>query len=199
MRIPHVMTAISQRRLLRPLWLWMLLLAQTVLLSSCGFQLRQSESLPAIVGRVDVVSNASSPELARILEREINLRNSSDTDAAQTNPEVLSLVIVLQEESLQRQLLSVFQNGQVAEYELVYALNYQVNLMQNGVLKGSIGSQQETRREYQDDPKQLLAKSKEFDLIVAETRKRASKRILDALPSQVLDLIMQSSPDAHAD
>lgn len=195
MKTSKPLAAKPQRRLLIFVWLF----GPLLLLSACGFQLRQTQDLPALIQRVEVISNTLSRELTSILEREIDLRSKPQSQTAVTRPGALKVMIILQEESLQRQLLSVFQNGQVAEYELIYELSYQVDLIKNGTVQASVTSQQQTRREYQDDPKQLLAKSKEFDLIVAETRQRASTRILDELPSQVLDLIMQSSQDVNDD
>jgi LPS-assembly lipoprotein len=83
----------------------------------------------------------------------------------------------LQRESVTRRLLSVFASGQVAEYELAYELHY--------VLHGNGKAVPRTiqiLRDYQDDPKQVLAKSLELELIMSELRQRAVQQVVAYLP-----------------
>jgi LPS-assembly lipoprotein len=138
------------------------------LLSSCGFQLRGSlplEKYPAVYLQGDKHSELLQ-QLGTQLERnQVKLLDSSDATAA---------IFVLDSDSLQRRTLSLFPNGQVAEYELIYKVNYQL------ILPGQEPRpyQIELYRDYQDDPSRALAKSKELDLMLTELRSQAVARII---------------------
>jgi len=140
----------------------------SLLLSSCGFQLRGSlplEKYPAVYLQGDKHSELLQ-QLGMQLERnQVKLLDSSDATAA---------IFVLDSDSLQRRTLSLFPNGQVAEYELIYKVNYQL------VLPGQEPRpyQIELYRDYQDDPSRALAKSKELDLMLTELRSQAVARII---------------------
>ena len=140
----------------------------SLLLSSCGFQLRGSlplEKYPAVYLQGDKHSELLQ-QLGMQLERnQVKLLDSSDAGAA---------IFVLDSDSLQRRTLSLFPNGQVAEYELIYKVNYQL------VLPGQEPRpyQIELYRDYQDDPSRALAKSKELDLMLTELRSQAVARII---------------------
>lgn len=140
----------------------------SLLLSSCGFQLRGSlplEKYPAVYLQGDKHSELLQ-QLGTQLERnQVKLLDSSDATAA---------IFVLDSDSLQRRTLSLFPNGQVAEYELIYKVNYQL------ILPGQEPRpyQIELYRDYQDDPSRALAKSKELDLMLTELRSQAVARII---------------------
>lgn len=140
----------------------------SLILSSCGFQLRGSlplEKYPAVYLQGDKHSELLQ-QLGLQLERnQVKLLDSSDATSA---------IFVLDSDSLQRRTLSLFPNGQVAEYELIYKVNYQL------VLPGQEPRpyQIELYRDYQDDPSRALAKSKELDLMLTELRSQAVARII---------------------
>ncbi len=149
-------------------WRLSALMLLSLLLSSCGFQLRGSlplEKYPAVYLQGDKHSELLQ-QLGTQLERnQVKLLDSSDATAA---------IFVLDSDSLQRRTLSLFPNGQVAEYELIYQVNYQL------ILPGQEPRpyQIELYRDYQDDPSRALAKSKELDLMLTELRSQAVARII---------------------
>jgi LPS-assembly lipoprotein len=149
-------------------WRLSVLVLLSLMLSSCGFQLRGSlplEKYPAVYLQGDKHSELLQ-QLGTQLERnQVKLLDSSDTTAA---------IFVLDSDSLQRRTLSLFPNGQVAEYELIYKVNYQL------ILPGQEPRpyQIELYRDYQDDPSRALAKSKELDLMLTELRSQAVARII---------------------
>ncbi|WP_430458516.1 LPS assembly lipoprotein LptE [Rheinheimera sp.] len=149
-------------------WRLSALMLLSLLLSSCGFQLRGSlplEKYPAVYLQGDKHSELLQ-QLGTQLERnQVKLLDSSDATAA---------IFVLDSDSLQRRTLSLFPNGQVAEYELIYKVNYQL------ILPGQEPRpyQIELYRDYQDDPSRALAKSKELDLMLTELRSQAVARII---------------------
>lgn len=149
-------------------WHLSVLVLLSLMLSSCGFQLRGSlplEKYPAVYLQGDKHSELLQ-QLGTQLERnQVKLLDSSDATAA---------IFVLDSDSLQRRTLSLFPNGQVAEYELIYKVNYQL------ILPGQEPRpyQIELYRDYQDDPSRALAKSKELDLMLTELRSQAVARII---------------------
>jgi LPS-assembly lipoprotein len=82
-------------------------------------------------------------------------------------------------DKLDRRTLSVFNNGQVAEYELIYTVKYQLRIPQQEVQQFKF----ELNRDYQDDPNSALAKSRELNLMLTEMRKQAADKILRNLAS----------------
>ncbi|WP_286265645.1 LPS assembly lipoprotein LptE [Thalassotalea atypica] len=146
----------------------------TALLTGCGFHLRGDFLLPPELQTLYVSSVDRHGELTRLVKNhfainKVNLVKSSQGDI----PELKIL-----KDNLNRRTLSVFPNGQVAEYELIYSVRYQLKLGND--------SQQysfELNRDYQDDPDKALAKSRELSLILSELRQEAADRILRDLSS----------------
>ena len=98
-----------------------------ITLSACGFQLRDNYQLPATLQQMQLQSVSSLQLEAslrqRLLTAGIQLSDQAAADVAQLR--VLS-------DQLERRTLSLFESGQVAEYELLYRVNYQV--IRNGEL-----------------------------------------------------------------
>ena len=89
-------------------------------------------------------------------------------------------------DKLDRRTLSLFQNGQVAEYELIYAVHYQLRFATNQQGEPSDEQQDfhfELNRDYQDDPDIALAKSRELSLMLREMRQEAANKILRDMAS----------------
>ena len=146
------------------------------LLSACGFHLRGDYLLSDELQTLYVSSNDVHGELTRLVKQHL-ARNQVKVlkNKSTQNPE---LRIV--SDKLDRRTLSVFQNGQVAEYELIYTVHYQI---QFGAKKGvPIEDPQEfsfeLNRDYQDDPNLALAKSRELSLLLSEMRISAADKIL---------------------
>ena len=82
-------------------------------------------------------------------------------------------------DSLDRRTLSVFPNGQVAEYEIIYTVRYELRFNNKDPLPFSF----EINRDYQDDPDNALAKSRELTLMLSEMRQEAAARVLRNMAS----------------
>jgi LPS-assembly lipoprotein len=148
-----------------------LLIASSLLLTSCGFHLRGSlplERYPAIF--VDAKKHS---ELASLLSEQ--LESNKVKLLTELDPQAPALM--LQQDSLERRTLSLFPNGQVAEYELIYRVSYQLLLPGQDIQE----FQFELTRDYQDDPNLALAKAKELDLLLQELRNQAASRIIRQL------------------
>ncbi|MEW9796734.1 LPS-assembly lipoprotein LptE [Alteromonas sp. CYL-A6] len=154
------------------------------LLAGCGFKLRGSPALPADIDYIAVQSARPHAPLQRALIKRLDVYGlkggSTDGAASATNP----VIIQLYPEALERRLLSVYPSGQVAEYELIFGVNYTVTF--NG--EQPVTAYFEVLRDYQDDPDQVLAKSRELDLVLSEMREEAADRILRRLPTQAAAL-----------
>lgn len=142
-----------------------LLLAGSLLLTSCGFHLRGSlplERYPAIF--VDAKKHS---ELASLLSEQLE----SNAVKLLTKLDPKAPALMLQQDSLERRTLSLFPNGQVAEYELIYRVKYQVLLPGQDIQE----FQFELTRDYQDDPNLALAKSQRAGFVTARTEKSGSQ------------------------
>ena len=144
-----------------------------LILNGCGFSLRGTSELPPGITVMRLSAAQPHSALQRMLEKRLKPyaiqligQSAATTDAA------LSLHIVA--DSLNRRLLSLFPTGQVAEYELIYSVRYQLQFPD----KDAQLVEFEIRREYQDDPDAVLAKSRELELVLGEMRQQAADRMI---------------------
>ncbi|NMR25149.1 hypothetical protein HH219_06285 [Pseudoalteromonas sp. NEC-BIFX-2020_015] len=143
------------------------------LLSGCGFHLKKASSLPDDLTTLTLSGDDERSALFAMLDKELTLSKVELLSAPKKNVAQLYLF----KDSLSRQTLSLFKNGQVAEYELAYSVHYLVKRPGQQAIEKSF----ELYRNYQDDPDNALAKAKEFDLLLNEIRKQASRRIVREL------------------
>jgi LPS-assembly lipoprotein len=147
------------------------------LLSACGFHLRGDYLLSDELQTLYVSSSDVHGELTRLVKQHLS-RNQVKV-LKHRNAQAPELRII--SDKLDRRTLSVFQNGQVAEYELIYAVHYQLRFSAKGENKQSEEPQDfrfELNRDYQDDPNLALAKSRELSLLLSEMRRSAADKIL---------------------
>jgi len=145
------------------------------LLQGCGFKLRGDYLLSPKLQNIYLSSADKHGELTRLVKQQlminkVNVIKSFDQDVAELR---------ILKDTLDRRTLSVFENGQVAEYELIYSVQYQLffnNQEQNTY-------EIELNRDYQDDPNLALAKSRELTLMLSEMRHEAANKILRNLAS----------------
>lgn len=142
--------------------------------AGCGFKLQRSYQIPEQLNQLSLSSTDEYSELSRLVREQLRLNNVKIVDAASDIP-VLRLVT----DSLERSTLSLYPTGHVAEYELIYLVEFVV------VLPGKEAQpfKVEIRRDYLDDPRTALAKSREMELLTKEMRIQAADRILQAMAS----------------
>lgn len=141
------------------------------LLAGCGFHLRGNLPLsqfPAIY-----VQSEAHSELAALLEQRFRQNKVALLNAYQQDRPAINIL----KDTLERRTLSLFANGQVAEYELIYKVEYQIQLAGQEPQR----YQFELFRDYQDDPNQALAKAQELELLLSELRQQAANRIIRQL------------------
>lgn len=140
----------------------------TTALSGCGFQLRDNYQLPTAMQDVSVQAPAFS-EFSQVLQRRLSLAGAELVDSAQA-----AVTIEVLSDQLDRRTLSLSQSGQVAEYEMIYTVNYQI--IQQGSEPKKM--QVEVYRDYQDDPNFALAKTREREVLIREMRDDAARQLL---------------------
>ena len=145
------------------------------MLSGCGFHLRGDYLLPEELKTLYLSSEDKHGELTRLVKQHFELNKVNVAKSSQADIPELRIL----KDNLNRRTLSLFPNGQVAEYELIYTVRYQLALNNQDVQQYSF----ELYRDYQDDPDRALAKSRELALILSELRKAAADRILRNLAS----------------
>ncbi|MEG3768215.1 LPS assembly lipoprotein LptE [Alteromonas sp. 14N.309.X.WAT.G.H12] len=156
-------------------------------LTSCGFHLRGNQVLPPSVNFVAMASTQAHSPLARALKKRLKVYSIEAGTVAESPSMNTSVLINIEPEKLERRLLSLFASGQVAEYELIYGVGYTVTFPDKEPIKAYF----EVLRDYQDDPEQVLAKSRELELIVSEMRDEAADKIIRRLTTQA----SQSTPE----
>ncbi|WP_100657117.1 LPS assembly lipoprotein LptE [Alteromonas flava] len=165
---------------MRQFALWICLSLGFLSLTGCGFALRGSQQFPVHIKQVEVRSLSAHDPQARALRERLAVYQLDYTRAATETELPNTVIIELRPENLTRRLLSVFRTGQVAEYELIYRIDYRVTFPASEAIDSSV----EILREYQDDPDQVLAKSRELDLILDEMRADAADRMIRLMASQ---------------
>lgn len=151
----------------------MVLLFVTLGLTACGFKLRGSYAVPASMQFI-CLEQSASPALGKELTKRL-LR--SKVKIIKDKASCVSLV--LNRDKIERPVLSLFPNAQVAEYELIYKVSYTVTFPNQEPRTFNA----EASRDYQDNPEAVLAKSKENKLLQAELRRHAAEQILLQLAS----------------
>lgn len=161
-----------------------LIIGLIISISACGFKLRGTQALPENLTQVLINAPLQYSPLSRALQKRLpvyQLQGLINPKETMSDEKVQQTVVVeLKPEQFERRLLSVFTSGQVAEYELVYTVNYSV------IFPGAlpIANTLTVSREYQDDPDQILAKSRELNLVLAELRNESADRLIRLLSSQ---------------
>lgn len=147
----------------------------TFTLCACGFQLRGDYLLAPELQTLYVSSVDQHGELTRLIKQ--HLVQNQVKVVKQFTAEIPEMHIL--KDKLDRRTLSVFPNGQVAEYELIYTVRYQLKRAN----QDSQFFKFELNRNYQDDPNLALAKSRELTLMLSEMRKEAADKILRSMAS----------------
>ncbi len=140
-------------------------------LTACGYHLRGSIDLPAQLERVAMQS--ASTNLQNAMKQ--LLRGSGAKLVVR--PSAASLVIQLQQEDMQRRVLSLDSTGRANEFELTYRLRYQLlNAKGKPLVDKPLVA--ELHRTYFNDQVEILAKSNEENVIRQELYRQAAERIL---------------------
>ncbi|QLE86462.1 MULTISPECIES: LPS assembly lipoprotein LptE [Shewanella] len=151
------------------------LLALSILLSAgCGFKLQRSYSIPEELKTLHLSSPDEYSELSRLVRERLRL---SSIALVEQGDDVAQLRII--KDSLDRSTLSLYPTGNVAEYELTYHVTFAVKLPQQEIQPFTV----DIHRDYLDDPRTALAKSREMELLLKEMRIQAADQMIQTLAS----------------
>ena len=140
----------------------------SLVLSSCGFRLRGDYQLPSALLELQFQSNDHYSELSRLVKN--NLGRYKVTISEDISKPKLRLF----KDKFERGTLSLFANGQVAEYELIYRVKYHLTLPGNDPFRFEVV----IRRDYLDDPLSAQAKNRELAQLLREIRHEAAQKIV---------------------
>ncbi|BBN82414.1 LPS-assembly lipoprotein LptE [Pseudoalteromonas sp. A25] len=146
-----------------------------VLLSSCGFHLKKASYLPVEMRTLQLTGDDTRAQLYALLSNDLRQAKVTLVDQDKNDKSVTKLHLF--RDALERQTLSLFKNGQVAQYQLSYSVSYRLTRPNQDPVEQRF----ELYRNYQDDPDNALAKAKELELLLNELRQLASERIVREL------------------
>ncbi|WP_435276889.1 LPS assembly lipoprotein LptE [Psychrobium sp. nBUS_13] len=141
------------------------------IISGCGFRLQGHYPLPTSLQSLNVQSQDKFNEITRLVTTQLSQQK------VQLNTNSTSPVLRLGKEKFERGTLSLFSTGQVAEYELIYSLDYQLIEPNKEPKLFNVT----IRRDYLDDPQTAQAKSREREQLLREIRQQASRQIIQQL------------------
>lgn len=168
--------------MLKRIGLHVSILTIMLMVVGCGFKLRGDYGLPVGIQQLQLLATQNNTPLHRILGKQLqsfNIEILDNTASAAQIDETVDVIVYLKSDQLERRLLSLFSTGQVAEYELVYTIKYNIQFPAQDAQEIEF----DVTREYQDDPDAVLAKSRELDLIQNEMRQEAANRIIRQISS----------------
>ena len=141
------------------------------IISGCGFRLQGNYQLPTSLQSLNVQSQDKFNEITRLVTAQL-AQQKVEINTSGTAP-----VLRLGKERFERGTLSLFSTGQVAEYELIYSLEYQLIEPNQEARPFTVT----IRRDYLDDPQTAQAKSREREQLLREIRQQASRQIIQQL------------------
>ena len=151
------------------------IVALSIMLSAgCGFKLQGNYSIPEQLQTLNLTSQDEYSELTRLVRERLRLHSFTLIDASDDIPTLHIL-----HDSLDRTTLSLYPTGNVAEYELTYYVTFAVRLPQGEAQEFDVVIQ----RDYLDDPRTALAKSREMELLLKEMRNQAADQMIQILAS----------------
>ncbi len=146
-----------------------------LILSGCGFQLRQEISLPLALSPMSIEGVAANSPLARDLIRSLEAGGARVVAAGE--PSSSRLLIPLND--LNREVLSVGESARVREFMLRYLVEFE---LLDGAGEVVVPLQRvELIREFSFDDRQALGAASEEALLREEMQREMGRRVLDQL------------------
>lgn len=146
-----------------------LLLLLSLFLSACGFHLRGEYQIPDSLMILHLSSSDEFSALTKAIHAQLSHNHIQLVEADAGIPN-----LHIGKEHLATRTLSLYETGQVAEYEMSYSVKIKVTRKNHDDEHFQI----KFHRDYLDNPLAALAKSKERELIMAEFRNMASEQVL---------------------
>ena len=109
------------------------LLVVTLIITSCGYQLRGSINVDGLENIV-IISNGHT-SISRMLTQKLSSSVISQSQDYDTYP-----VVKINSISSQKRQLSVNSSGRVDEYEIIKSLDYEIIISENDSVKGTLNA-----------------------------------------------------------
>lgn len=152
-----------------------ILLIPLIIPAACGFKLRGSYSLPAIMQLTYLKANQPYSEMTRALKRYLKASGVKVQDEAIGEAAVLDIM----ENSVQRRVLSVDERGRAREYEINYRVTF--SLIHNAYDGAILEQHLELERDYLFDPENALAADAEERLLLRSMAHEMARLIMTRL------------------
>ncbi|MCX8641070.1 MULTISPECIES: LPS assembly lipoprotein LptE [unclassified Gilliamella] len=153
-----------------------LFILMAVSLTGCGFHLQNETEIPARFKTMTYISYDPYGQLSREIKELLHNNKIKLIDSGNLQ-KIPTLKIV--NDSLDRNTISIYQDGKAAEYQLVLKIEAQVVIDNVKVYPIKV----RIFRTFFDNPTAALAKTTEQDLIEDEMYKQAAKQIIRKLKS----------------
>ncbi|TRY14148.1 LPS-assembly lipoprotein LptE [Shewanella hanedai] len=140
--------------------------------AGCGFKLQGNYSIPEQLRTLHLSSQDQYSELTRLVRERLRLQGITLAEEADNIPNLQIL-----NDSLDRTTLSLYPTGNVAEYELTYHVTFSVSLPDQDAQQFDV----DIHRDYLDDPRTALAKSREMEMLLKEMRVQAADKMIQTL------------------
>jgi len=155
-----------------------ILLAATLLVAACGFQLRGTAPLPF---NSLYVQAASTSQFANQLKRAV--RSGSGTRVAD-RPDEAQVILQIMNELQEKQILSLTGGGRVSEYQLRYRVAFRLTDSKNR--EHMPASEIVLKRDYTYSDDQALSKDSEEALLYRDMRNDAVQQMVRRLQAAKL-------------
>jgi LPS-assembly lipoprotein len=156
----------------------LILLAATLLVAACGFQLRGSVPLPF---ESLYVQAATTSQLAAHVKRAV--RASSATRVADV-PDEAQVILQIMSELQEKQILSLTGGGRVSEYQLRYRVAFRLTDVKNR--EHIPASEIVLKRDFSYADDQMLAKEHEENQLYRDMRNDAVQQLVRRLQAAQL-------------
>ena len=175
-----------------PLYKTLLCLGLSLLLSACGFHLRGSQNLPPQLKQIYIESTQPYAPFEQALRAALQSSNIQVVNA----PNKEAFILKITKKSLSTTLISLSLSTQVTQYNLVYAVTYELIDP-----KGRIIIPTETlssANTYAVNTNQMLGASNQQDQLTDTLRSNTIFLLLDRLSSNKVRLAFEKNSPSHA-
>jgi len=138
-------------------------------ISACGFHLRGDNQIQNSLMTLHLSSSDEFSPLTKAIKIQLRHNKINLVAAAEDIPS-----LYIGKEQISNRTLSLYETGQVAEYEMSYVVNIKLSRKEQFDQNYQI----KFHRDYLDNPLAALAKSKERELIMTEFRRMAGEQVM---------------------